>query len=93
MNDQEFFHRIRRLIGRRCRHLGRRCLLIDVLPDEALLVLRCEDGGMPIQGDQFGNALRRAVETLEVPIFTDAGRENLSEDILELLIAFESQAA
>lgn len=93
MNDQEFYRRIRRLVGRRCRHLGRHCMLIDVLAEEGVLVLRCDDGAPPIQGDQFGHATRRAVETLEIPLFSDSQRETLSEDVLELLTLLESRAA
>ncbi len=93
MNDLEFFRRIRKMIGRHSRHLGRRCLLIEVLSDEAVLVLRYQDGSPLIQGDQFGHAVRRTAEIVEVPVFTGQGREQLSDEVLELLSAFENRAA
>ncbi len=87
LNDLEFIRRLRKLVGRHCRYLGRHYLLVDILQDEAVLVLRREDGAPPIQGNQFGHAMRRAVETLEVPIFNDPERDKLSEDVLDLLSA------
>jgi hypothetical protein len=92
LNDQEFFRRMRKLIGRRCRHLGQRCMLIDVLADEGTLILRCEEGEPPVQSDQFGHALRRAYETREVAVF-DADGDTLTPETLDLLAAFESEAA
>jgi len=87
--NSEFFRRLRRLIGRRCRYLGQECTLIEVLADEAALVLRCDERLPPIQTDQFGQALRRASETCHVPVFGD-DQENLSEDMLELLTQLEA---
>ncbi len=87
--DDEFFRRLRRLLGRRCRHLGRPCTLLDILTEEAAIVLRCDGGTPPIQTDQFGRALRRAHETELVPLF-DTGGGGLSADALDLLAALES---
>ena len=92
MNDKEFFRRLRKLIGRRCRHLGQRCTLVEVLELEAAVVLRCEEAVPPIQTDQFGQALRRASETIQVPVM-DADGDNLSVEVLDLLSAFQAYAA
>ncbi len=90
--DAHFYQRMRKLIGRRCRHLNRSCTLLEVLADNAMLVLRCEDGASPIQSDQFGQPLRRAIETLQVPIF-DVDGETFSADAIELLASFAADAA
>jgi hypothetical protein len=92
LNDEEFFRRLRILIGRRCRHLGYLCTLVEVLEREATVILRCEEALPPIQADQFGQPLRRAAETRQVPVLDDDG-ENLSAEILDLLTALEADAA
>jgi len=89
MDNNEFHHRLRRLIGRRCRYLGRNCRLIEVLSDVNVVVLSCDDGLPPIQGDQFGQPIRRAMETLQVALFGD-DEENLSDDFLDLLHQLET---
>jgi hypothetical protein len=92
MDNHEFFRRMRKLIGQRCLHLGHRCVLVEVLADEGSLVLRCEEGVPPIQSDQFGRALRRAVETRQVPVLQPDG-EQLTPEVLDLLATFEANAA
>jgi hypothetical protein len=92
MHDQELLRRLRKLIGRRCAHLGQDCTLIDLLTEESAVILRCEERLPPIQGDQFGHASRRAAETRWVPIFS-ADRDSLSPELLEILGALEGRAA
>ena len=92
VNDKEFFRRLRKLIGRRCRHLGQLCTLVEVLEREAAVVLRCEESVPPIQTDQYGQPLRRASQTRQVPVL-DIDGENLSAEVLDLLTAFEAGAA
>ncbi len=91
LNNQEFLRRLRKLIGRSCRHLGQRCTLIEILAGEAVIVLRCEDSTAPIQADQFGQPFRRAAETREIPLL-DADGENLSAELLDLLTTFEADS-
>jgi hypothetical protein len=92
MNDHTLFHRLRKLIGRRCRHLGQRCTVLEVLEDEGVLVLRCEEGPPPIQRDQFDQPLRRAAETLLIQVLdTDGSR--LSPDLMDLLSSLPADAA
>ena len=87
LNDQEFMRRLRKLIGRRCRHLGQSCTLIEILAEEAVIILRCEGGTAPIQTDQFGQPFRRAAETRQIPLLDEDG-ENLSAELLDLLGTF-----
>jgi hypothetical protein len=88
LDNQEFHRRLRRLIGRHCRYLGRRCRLVEVLTDADAIVLGCEEGLPPIQGDQFGQPLRRAVETLQVPLHEEDG-DSLSDELLDILRQLE----
>jgi hypothetical protein len=92
LDEQVFFRRLRKLIGRRCRHWGQRCVLVEVLADERSVVLLCEEGTPPIQGDQFGRALRRACETRQVSVLAPDG-EGLSAEMMELLQGLEADAA
>lgn len=91
MDDQEFYRRMRKLIGRRCRHLQQNCTLLEVLADEGLLILRCEEGIRPIQADQFGQALRRASETVQIAVLEE-DRETLTPEALELLVSLQPAA-
>lgn len=92
LNDQEFLRRFRKLIGRRCSHLGRSCTLIEILAEEALIILRCEGGKSPIQADQFGRPFRRAEETRQIPLLEKDGG-NLSAEALDLLLSMTDDAA
>ncbi len=91
MENQEFHRRLRLLIGRRCRYLGRDCRLIEVLADTGEIVLSCNDGLPPIQGDQFGQPLRRVAETIQVPLSGEDGC-GLSDELMELLRQLEAKA-
>jgi hypothetical protein len=84
MEDADFLRRLRRLIGRECEHLGRRCRLIEILADEGTLVLETREGLPPIHADQYGQAAFRANEVVHIPIY-GADRDALSEDLLQLL--------
>ena len=89
MDDLEFHRRLRRLIGRHCRYLGRDCRVIEVLVDSGAIILSCNDGLPPIQGDQFGQPLRRAAETIQVPLFGE-DRDSLSDELVDLLHQLET---
>ena len=84
MGDAEFLQRLRKLIGRDCEHLGKRCKLIEILTDEGTLVLEARDGIPPIQTDQYGHAAYRANEVVQIPIFA-ADREQPSDELMDLL--------
>ena len=81
MSD-EILARMRALIGDRFDYLGTRWTLVEVLADEGQLVLRRGRPGA-IQVDQYGQANRRADETLLVPVFS-AGDE-LAPELSDLL--------
>ena len=85
MNDSGFMQRLRRLIGRDCRYLGQSCRLVEILADEGTLVLEARGGTPPIQTDLYGQAAYRANEVMLIPIFGE-DRENISDDLLELLV-------
>jgi hypothetical protein len=82
--ESRFTNRLRRLIGRECRYLGRRCRLVEVLGDEGALVLEVQEETPPIQTDQYGHPANRANELLQVAI-TGSDQSELSEEVLELL--------
>jgi len=83
MTDHVIIHRLRRLIGRDCRWLGRDCRIVEVLPQEARLVLEMQEETPPVQIDQYGQAAYRGNEIVELPLFDDAG--GFSEDLMLLL--------
>jgi hypothetical protein len=87
MTEDPFLERLRALIGRECRYLGRSCRIVELLSEtdsgSGQLVLEAFEDIPPIQTDQFGQALFRANEHLEVPIQDRDG--NLSEDLMLLL--------
>jgi hypothetical protein len=90
-DDAELLQRLRTLIGRDCQHLGRRCKLIEVLAEEAALVLETRGGLPPIQTDQYGHAAYRANEIVQVPIFGGDGG-HLSAELMSLLPCLEACA-
>lgn len=84
MNDADpFIDRLHQLIGRNCRFYGRECRVVEILTDEARLVLETHEATPPIQADQYGQAVYRANEHIEVALFDAAGE--LSEELLHVL--------
>jgi hypothetical protein len=84
VSDETFLQRLRALIGRECAYLGKRCRVIEVLSDPGVLVLELREVLPPIQTDQYGQAVARGAELVEVPLFGSNGEE-LSEELLDLL--------
>lgn len=82
-NDRGLLERLRNLIGRDCDYLGRRCRLIEVLADEGILVLEVRERLPPIQTDQYGQAVYRANDLMQVPIF-DRNGSLFSDEIMDL---------
>jgi hypothetical protein len=64
---------IRRLIGRDCRFHGRACRIVEVLTTELRVVLEARDETPPIQADQYGRAMYRANEHIEIPLIGQDG--------------------
>jgi hypothetical protein len=83
---------LRTLIGRRCVHQGAVWRLIDVLPDEGLLILEDQDPRPPIQVDQYGRASHRANAIREIPIRGDHP-SGLSDTLVELLDGLDQAVA
>jgi hypothetical protein len=81
--DRGYLVRLRKLIGRDCRYLGKHCLVVDLLTDERLLILEIQERLPPIRTDQYGQATYRSNELLQIPIF---GNDDtcFSEEIMDL---------
>jgi hypothetical protein len=95
MTEDPFIARLRTLIGRDCRYFGRNCRIIEILPGTGSgpdhLVLEAFEALPPIQTDQFGQAVFRANEHLEVPIQGQDG--DFSEELMHLLESLEPPPA
>lgn len=84
MEDAGFLQRLRKLIGRDCGYLGKRCRLIEILADEGTLVLETREAIPPIQIDQYGQAAYRGNEVVQIPLYGE-NPEELSDELIELL--------
>ncbi|MGE5154686.1 MAG: hypothetical protein ACM3ST_11800 [Bdellovibrio bacteriovorus] len=84
MIDPHLHQRLSRLLGHACLHRGRTWRLLDLLPQEGVLVLECTDGGTGIQLDQFGRASHRAPDLHQVPLLSE-DRDAPSHELEELL--------
>lgn len=84
MVDSAFINRLRRLIGRECHYLGRRCRLIEILGEEGAVVLELQEATPPIQTDQYGHPVHRANELVQIPI-AGSDPDKPSDELLELL--------
>ena len=95
MSDDPFIQRLRSLIGRDCRYLGRDCRIVEVLSETQAspgqLVLEAIDGLPPIQTDQFGQAVFRANEHIEIPLQGPEG--DFSEELMLLLETLDAANA
>jgi hypothetical protein len=93
MTDDPFIERLRALIGRECCYFGRDCRIVEVLPETdsapGQLVLEAFDAVPPIQTDQFGQAVSRANEHIEVPIQAQDG--DFTEEMMHLLDSLETR--
>lgn len=69
MTDESKLCELRTTIGSVVDYKGHRCEIIEILEDGPYLVLRCIEDDNIIQPNQFGEAHRRAPETLTVPVF------------------------
>lgn len=86
MTEETFLQRMRGLIGLESVYLGKRCRVIEVLADQGALVLELREALPPIQTDQYGQAVARGAEVIEIPLFGQH-RDEPSEELLELLAA------
>lgn len=65
--------RLTGLIGRELDWLGRRCRIVELLPEGPSLVLEAVGAEPSIQANQYGEATRRAVETHTVALLSPRG--------------------
>ena len=84
MIDPHLIDRLSTLLGRTCLHRGQPWRLIDLLPEEGLLVLESAEDRPAIQLDQFGRASHRAPEIRQIPVLA-GDSEALSQELEELL--------
>jgi hypothetical protein len=85
MIDPHLHKRLSRLLGCTCLHRGQSWRLLDLLPQEGLLVLESAEPRPGIQLDQFGRASYRAPDLHQVPLFSKGG-DALSAELEELLL-------
>ena len=89
MNNSDFTRRLSALIGRDCVIDGEKWSVLDVLSEEATLVLQRQDEvESPIQEDAYGSPLRRAPATRTVAVFSSGGE--LNEEARQLLLALQA---
>ena len=81
--DRTLMRRLRKLIGRDCMYLGKQCLVIDVLPEDGVLILETREELPPIQIDQYGQPANRSNDLQPVPIF-GADKTSFSDEIMDL---------
>lgn len=75
MTDESKLCALRTTIGSTVDYKGHHCEIIEILEDGPFLVLRCIEDKEEIQPNQFGEAHRRAPETLTVPVFNKGTSE------------------
>jgi hypothetical protein len=90
MIDPELIRTLQSLIGRPCRHDGRPCRILDLLPAQGMLLVETLGAVPEIQLDQYGRASHRAPAVLEVPILAPGG--GLSDALRGLLACVEECA-
>jgi len=83
VNDNQIIQRFRKMIGAEFYWEGCRCVLVDVLVEEAELILECAGSETAIQPDQYGRPSRRSQAVRQVSIFDDQG--GYSPEVMELL--------
>ena len=90
MSDQRILQRLRKLIGRDCRYLGKSCRLVEILAEDGILILETREQLPPIQTDQYGQAAYRANETMQVPIFGRDGT-SFSDEMMDLFACLSAR--
>lgn len=84
MDKRQILQQIRSLIGCGFSFRGENFVLIDVMTDEASVVLDQRGRRATIQTDQFGQPLRRTGDIRVMPIFAVQGGR-ISSELSELL--------
>lgn len=89
IEDAGLLQRLRKLIGQECEYLGKPCRLVEILTDEAILILKTREQLPPIQTNQYGQALFRGDDLIQVPIF-GRDRNQFSDELIDLLVHLTS---
>lgn len=84
---EELLSRLRTHLGRRLQLAGRPWRLVEVLAADGRLVLESQEPKPPIQPDQYGNAVYRSPEHLELALLNAKGE--LSPNLIHLLRTLE----
>jgi hypothetical protein len=74
--DNSLLQQLRALVGKPVEYAGHSCRIVEVLDSEHALVIRCEGKVRVIQGNQFGEANRRAPEFHTLPLFDESTQLN-----------------
>ena len=83
MDDDEFYQRLRRLVGRRFTLADGEWQVVDVLPQDGALVIQCLEGAESrIQADAYGNPTRRCPDPRLIRVFDETGRLSPEGDTL-----------
>lgn len=90
--DSALIERLRGLVGRDCTWLGRHCRVVELLADEAKLVIETRESEAPIQSDQYGMASFRAHSFEQIDLLSEDGSA-LSDDLLGLLESLATNRA
>jgi hypothetical protein len=85
MTSDILIQRLRTLVGSRFRYLDITWRLAEILAQEdALVLVRCDEGEPCLQTSQYGQPMRRVPQTLTLPLTGD-DRVGYSEDVIALL--------
>lgn len=68
-DDSDDLQRLRAAIGQVVQVQDRACRIMEVLEDEASVVVECLGMDKTIQANQFGDATRRVAQTRTIPLY------------------------
>lgn len=80
--SNEDLQRLRDAIGQVVQVQDRACRIMEVLEDEACVVVECLGMDKTIQPNQFGDATRRVAQTRTIPLYDREHRPNPDIELL-----------
>lgn len=78
----DHLQRLRAAIGQVVQVQDRACRIMEVLEDEASIVVECLDMDKTIQANQFGDATRRVAQTRTIPLYDHEHNPNPDIELL-----------
>lgn len=78
---------LRRLIGRSVNYRGKPCVVIELLEEDASLVLEEMGKRDALQSDQYGDAGRHVAEIFTLPLLDEDGSGNFHPEFCKLGLA------